>query len=130
MFHSSSRPSISLKKQNKKSKMKSQISLVSNVFHSRNVHLSFVLLSLCVQCLSILSNNQISCCLLIPVKTLSAYLSPKNCPDSLPSEVKVAEDRVTMPLNFLGEISPRYIKCVLCPKPAGHDRLSISQVKT
>lgn len=113
--------------------MKSWISLVSNVFRSRNVHLSFVLLSLCVQCtLSslILLNNQISCCLLIPVKTLSAYLSPKNCPDSLPSEAKVAEVRVTMPLNFLGEISPRYIKCVLCPKPAGHDRLSISQVKT
>lgn len=56
------------------------------------------------------------------------YLSPKSCPDSFPRDKKVGEVRVTRPLNFLGEISPRYIKCVLCPKPAGSR--SVSQVET
>lgn len=58
-------------------------------------------------------NNQLSC----PV-----HLSPKNWPDSFPIDVKVAEVNVTRPLSFRGEISPRYIRCVLCPKPAGHRR--------
>lgn len=48
------------------------------------------------------------------------YLNPKNCPESLPSEVKVAEVTVTLPLIFLGEISPKYIKWRLPPKPATH----------
>lgn len=34
----------------------------------------------------------------------------------------MAEVNVTIPLSFRGEISPRYIRWVLCPKPAGHHR--------
>lgn len=45
-------------------------------------------------------------------------LSPKNCPDSLPMEMKVANVSVTMPLIFLGELSPRYIAWIFAPKPA------------
>lgn len=37
----------------------------------------------------------------------------------MPRDVKVTEVRVTTPLSFRGEISARYIKCALCPKPGG-----------
>lgn len=56
------------------------------------------------------------------------HLSPKNWPDSFPTDTKVAEVNVTRPLSFRGEISPRYIRCVLCPKPARPpERASASQ---
>lgn len=63
---------------------------------------------------------------------LRAHLNPKTCPDSLPSVVKVDKVRVTIPLIFLGEISPRYIKWVFNPKPADRDRWArwIQVIKT
>lgn len=50
--------------------------------------------------------------------TGSTYLRPKNCPESFPSDKKVAEVRVTVPLICLGEISPRYIRWRLFPRAA------------
>ena len=59
-----------------------------------------------------------------------SYLSPNKRPDSLPSDAKVTAVRLTTPLSFLGEISTRYIIWVLHPKPAGHEIMLISHVKT
>ncbi len=153
--HSSSRPRISLtKKETKKTpKWSVVLQLSLKVFHCRKLYLysHFVssfgtilkalknpLLLICLPLAkSIADSVQVQCTLSSLILwnyvssraywQLNSYVSPKNCPDSLPSDVKVAEVRVTMPLIFLGEISPRYIKWVLSPKPAGYEKILISK---
>lgn len=48
---------------------------------------------------------------------------PSVCPISFPSPMKMDAVRVRKPLSFLGEDSPRYIRCTFSPRPGGNKRL-------
>lgn len=105
-FHSCSRPRISLEETNKRTKSNLKLNLWP--VDSLSSELSWTQEQ----------SDQ-------PLSHIK-YLSPNNWPDSLPRDPKITEVRVTTPLSFLGEISARYIRCALCPKPGG-PRQDVSQ---
>lgn len=58
-----------------------------------------------------------------PEQFMRPYLMPSICPVSFPSPMKMDPVRVRTPLSFLGDDSPRYMRCTFSPRPVINNQM-------
>ena len=58
--------------------------------------------------------------------TVSSYLMPIIWPATFPKPMKIEPVSVRKPLSFFGELSPRYMRCTLRPRPLERNTKSLT----